>query len=456
VADERPAGTGVEAFSDRVLTVFVATIATTGLSIVIGLILARVLGPAGKGEFNVVTLLPVTLMVLTQFGLPQALGFFAARGQTDGINRKTVVLAAALGLPVLALMILLIPVLRATILGFIDPWEIVLGLASFPLLLHATFTTGVILARQAVRWYAFVNVGQAVISVVLFVLLLGVLQLGVVGALWVLLAVNFLIAAGFLVGSVRVTARDPNRAPISYRELFRYGLPLYPGALTQHFSVRLDVYLLAGLLADPAAPIGYYSVAVTMAQLVMFLPTAVSSLFFPHVAGSSRESADRQVPMLSRVTLLLTTGMAVLLIPAAIVLIRVFLPAFESSLAPLFVILPGVVALSLVEVLGSYVYGVGAQAWSSAIKIGALVVNAVANLILIPRYGIVGAAASSLISYTATGVAFSVLSARLSGASVLDFWIPRRSDVQFVATTTTGMILRMLRRGSSLRSAPRS
>ena len=455
MADE-PAGGGVEAFSDRVLTVFVATIATTGLSIVIGFVLARVLGPAGKGEFNVVTLLPVTLMVVTQFGLPQAFGFFAARGQTDRINAKTVTLAAMLGLPVLGLMILLIPVLRATILGFIDPWEIVLGLASFPFLLHATFTTGVILAKRAVRWYALVNIGQALISVALFVILLGMLHLGVVGALWVLFAVNFLIAAGFFVGSVRATARDAERRPISYRELFRYGLPLYPGSLTQHFSVRLDVYLLAGLLPDPAAPIGYYGVAVTMAQLVMFLPTAVSSLFFPHVAGSSRENADRQVPMLARVTLLLTAAMAILLVPAAILLIKLFLPAFEPSLPSLFVILPGVVALSLVEVLGSYVYGVGAQGWSSAIKIGALVVNAIANLLLIPRFGIVGAATASLVSYTATGVAFSVLSARLSGAPLLDFWVPRRTDVQFVATTTIGMIGRLLRRGSTIRSAPRS
>ncbi len=247
----------------------------------------------------------------------------------------------------------------------------------------------------------------------------------------------------------------PERTPVSYRDLFRFGLPLYPGSLTQHFSVRLDVYLIAAILPDPAAPLGYYSMAVTMAQLVSFLPSAVSSLFFPHVAGSTREDADRLVPMLSRVTFLLTAGMAVLLLPAAIVFIRLLLPAFEESIAPLAVLLPGVVALSLTEVLSSYVAGVGSTGWTSNVKIGSLVINVVANLILIPRFGIVGAAAASLISYSASAIAFSVLAARLSHRSVAAFWIPRVSDVRFTITTMTGMGLRVLRRGTSLRSANR-
>ena len=52
-------------------------------------------------------------MVLTQLGLPQAFGFFAARGQTDGINAKTVTLASALALPTVLVSIALLPIIRA-------------------------------------------------------------------------------------------------------------------------------------------------------------------------------------------------------------------------------------------------------------------------------------------------------------------------------------------------------
>jgi len=256
---------------------------------------------------------------------------------------------------------------------------------------------------------------------------------------------------GFLIGAIRASSRVPEPAPVSYRELFRYGLPIYPGTFTSFFSNRVDVYLLAFLVAEPSAPLGYYSMAVTLAQLVFFFPSAVSSLFFPHVAGSAREEVDRQVPMVARVTLLLTTGMALALVPGAVVLIRLLLPAFEPSLPALFVLLPGVVALSHSKVLTSYLAGLGKTVWTSSVNVGALVLNVVVNLILIPRFGILGAAAASLISYSATAITISLLAARLAHRPVADFWVPRWGDVRFAATTAVGMGRRVLQRRASLR-----
>ncbi len=456
MAEEAAASTGrVEAFSDRVLTVFATSVFTTGIGIVIGFVLARILGPAGKGDFYLITLLPVTLMVLTQFGLPQAFGYYAAQGKTAGINAKTVLLAIALAGPAVGITLALLPVIRAVFMSHVEPGEIVLGIVALPFLLWATFTTGVVLGRQQVRWYSFVNVVYTLGSLVVFLLFIAVFDWGVVGALVASLAMNALQAVLFFIASLRITGEMTDRRPVSYRELFRFGLPLYPGSLTQHFSIRVDVYLIAALVPDPAAPLGYYSMAVTMAQLALFLPLAVSSLFFPHVAGSARDDADRQVPMLSRVTLLLTAGMAILIIPASVIFIRVFLPAFEASIPPLIVLLPGVVALSLTEVLSSYVAGVGSAGWTSAVKTGSLVVNLVANLILIPRYGIVGAALASLISYTGSAIVITFLAARLSRRSVASFWIPRASDIRFTIATATGMGVRVLRRGTDLRSPNR-
>ena len=456
MADASPTpATASDAFSDRVMTVFATSVVTTGLGIAIGFLLARVLGPAGKGDFYLVTLMPVTLMVLTQFGLPEAFGLYAARGQTVGINAKTLVLAAALAGPAIVATVALLPVLRDSILDHIEPGLILLGLAAFPFQLHATFTTGVVLGRQAVRSYTFVNLLLSVASVVLFLTFIAVLGQGVVGALWAYLLVNVLSAIGFLVASIRAAGAVKDPTTVSYRKLLRFGLPLYPGSLTEHFSFRLDVFLIAALIANPAAPLGYYSMAVTTAQLVQFLPSAVSRLFFPHVAGAARADSDRQVPMLSRVTLLMTAAMAVALVPAAVILIRLLLPAFEDSLSPLLVLLPGVVAMSLTEVLSSYVAGVGSTGLNSSVKIGAMVVNVVANLMLIPRFGIVGAAAASLISYSVSAIAFTVLASRLSHQSVAAFWVPRVSDVRFMASTILGMGIRMLQRSASLRSANR-
>jgi O-antigen/teichoic acid export membrane protein len=440
------ASTDVESFSGRVVILFGSSVVTTGIAIVIGFLLARVLGPSGKGDYYLATQLPVTVMVLLQLGLPQAFGYFAARGQTRGLAAKTVVLTTVLCVPALLAIVALMPILRATVLHGLDPFLVLLGIAVLPVMLNATYTTGIILARGVVGPYAAVSIGQVVVSFVLFMVVVGLLGGGLVAALWITLAVAILAPIGYFLIAARATAAVVDAAPVSYRELLSFGLPLYPGSITQYFSLRVDVYILAWVLADPSAPLGFYSMAVTMAQLLFFLPNAVSQIFFPHVAGSTREESDRQVAVVARVTLLITTTGAILLVPVATVLIHLLLPAFVDSLPAFYLLLPGVVALSLTKVLSSYVAGVGRTSAISWINIGALVLNVVANLVLIPPYGIVGAAASSLISYAASAVAFSVLAARLASGSAVDFWSPRGSDVRFAIATGIGLGRRVLRR----------
>ena len=422
-------------FSDRVVVLFVTQVVTAGVGIFNGFVLAHLLGPSAKGDYYLLTLLPSTIMVLTQLGLPQAFGFYAARGETQGLTRKAVLLTAAIALPGLAIMIALLPVLRATFMAGLESGQIVLALFALPIALNATFTTGIVLGRQAVRWYAGINIGQVIAYSVLLVVLVAWLGLGLGGAIAVFLLVTSIQASGFLVGAIRVTAHSQGKKPVPVRDLFKYGLPIYPSTLTQFFSYRADVFMLAFLLSDPSAPLGYYSMGVSMAEMVFFFPNAVSILLFPHVAGSRREDSDRQVPMVSRVTLLMTAVFGVALVPVATLMISVLLPAFTPALPALYVLLPGVVALSVAKVLTGYLSGLGRTGLTSAVTVSSFVLNVAVNIVLIPRFGILGAAAASLISYTASSIVFTFIAARLAQANPLDFWIPRWSDIRYVAGT---------------------
>jgi O-antigen/teichoic acid export membrane protein len=320
-----------------------------------------------------------------------------------------------------------------------------------PLLLNATFTTGIVIGRQAVGWLAVINIGVSVSGTVLIFLLAGVLGLGVWGALFAFVAVAAIQAPAFLVAAIRATRSVPAVGAVSYRDLLRYGLPLYPGSLTSFFGYRADVYLLAGLLAQPSAPLGYYSMAVSMAELVFFLPNAVSTFFFPQVAGAAREQSDRQVAIVSRTTLLVTATVGLALVPVASGAILLLLPAFTPSLPALFVLLPGVVAISVTKVVSGYVAGLGLTGRTSVVNVLAFLVNVVLNLLLIPRYGIIGAALASLVSYTLSSIVYSVMAARLAGARARDFWLPRSTDVKFAVATTTGLVRRLV--GSMTRHA---
>ncbi len=446
--DSPQAPSSGQPFSDRVLVLFVTQVVTAGVGIFNGFVLARLLGPAAKGDYYLLTLLPSTIMVVVQLGLPQAFGFFAARGQTEGLTRKALLLTAAIALPALTAAILLLPVLRTTFMAGLETSHILFALLALPLALNATYTTGIVLGRQAVRWYAGVNITQVIGYSVLLVHLVAVLGLGLPGALFIFVAITCVQAAGFLIGSARVTARhqDPGLEPAGVRDLFRYGLRLYPAIITQFFSYRADVFMLAFLLPDASAPLGYYSMGVSMAEMVFFFPNAVAILLFPHVAGSVREDSDRQVPVVARVTLLMTAFFGLALVPVATILITVILPDFTPALPALYILLPGVVVFSIAKVLSGYLTGLGRTGLTSSVAVSSFVLNIVLNLVLIPRFGILGAAASSLISYSASSITFSIIASRIAHARVLDFWIPRWGDVKYTVGTIVTFGRRLLRK----------
>ena len=429
-------------FSGRVVALFTTQAFGALIGIFNGILLARVLGPAGKGDYYLLLLVPATAMVLVQLGLPQAVSFYTARGRTAGIMAKALVLTAVLSVGALVAVALLLPLLQDAILHGIDLDLFLMALVAIPIAVSATFTTAIIMGRQAVRWYAGINMA-APIGTALLLVVLAALGPTVMGAIAVYLIVISIRAIGLAIGARRVSADNVGAAPVSYRELFRYGLRLYPASLAGFFSYRIDAYLIAWLIVDPSAPLGYYSMAVGLAELVFFFPNSVSILFFPHVAGSPREESDRQVAMVSRVTLLVTGALALLLIPAAVMMIWIMVPAFGPSIPPFLVLLPGVVALSVAKVVGQYITGIGRPGVTSNISVGVFAVNIVANLILIPRFGIVGASAASLISYSLTSLLITAMAARFTRAPLMGFWIPRASDVRFAVTTSVGLVRRL-------------
>jgi O-antigen/teichoic acid export membrane protein len=430
-------------FSGRVVVMFGTQVLVAAVGVINGIFLARLLGPTGKGDYYLLILLPTTMMVVLQLGLPQAFQYFAARGQTVGLIRRSFAFTAGLTALGSLIVLALLPVLLDTILKGLNPELILLGFLSLPLLLLAPLSAAIVIGRQAIRPYAAVYAAQPVTTTILLIALVGILGLGVPGAVAVFVGVAIVNNIGFLLAAVFVARGVPQPTRSRLRELIGYGVRFYPGSLSSFFSYRTDTYLIALLLVNPAEPLGYYTMSVALAEMIFIIPKAVSTVFFPHVAGSAREDADRQVAMVARASLLVCAVAAVLLVPCAIVMIWAILPAFGPSIVPFLILLPGVVALSGANVVGGYVTGIGRPGIDSTVSIIALVVNIVVNILLIPRFGIIGAAATSLFSYTLSSLLLTAVAARFSGEPLWRFWVPTPADARFVLSMSAGLLQRV-------------
>ena len=440
-----PAGVGQPGFVGRVAGVFAARISVFAIGLVTSLLLAGLLGKDGRGEYAVVMLVPGTLYALATFGLPSSTTFYAGRGRSlRSLRKVTLVMAAAASIWLMAMALAALPFLEKSFLQTAPDYLLKLVLLAIPFQFGSALLGCILFGRQVVRNYNAILVVQSAALLVGILLLTGVFGLGVYGAVVAFLLTTAAGSAAVLLEVGRVVRHDePGRQPVRYGELLGYGFKLYPSVITSFFNYRADVFLLSWLLASQGQ-IGLYVVAVSLAEIAFYPPDAISSIFFPRVAAASRAEADRAVADVSRLTLLTTLGVAVAIVPAALFVCYVILPGYTGAIPALLVLLPGVVALSISKVLQGYLIGLG-KAWPVGVAAGAAVVaNVGFNLVLIPAWGIVGASASSLLSYSLNAAILALAASRSSGQPVWSFVLIRPSDVRRLLRTGLTLIRRLL------------
>lgn len=380
-----------------------AALIATGLGAVSSLIIARSLGPAGRGVWGVVSSSAVLTGTALSIGLPAAVAFAAARLDSE---RRTALLraafmaavvlgvAAALGAAVIVVASLpaqaaVVPALAAAIAA-----AVLIGLVGHQALLTAA----------ALRWYAAVQIVPGVLMLVAIV----ALELG--DALTVT-SVAATSAGSTFAGAVLgwlVVRRGPAAgrlvdrlpAPELYRTLRPWlGFALLTFGTTTLTQVvqRVDLLIVEGYRG--AAEAGLYAVAAQVGDLMMVLPVALGFVVFRRGAqGQGEHWADAMRAV--RWTIAIGLAAATFVVISADWLVP-FLwgDAYRGSIDPVRLLLPGIVALGVQSVVSNYVASRGRPRAVLFAWLTAAVVGIVGDLIVVPEYGIEGAAIVASASY---------------------------------------------------------
>jgi len=434
------------------------TIATRfGIAILIfatDIILARALGPAAKGRFALVLLFSQLAATLIGFGMDQALAVIAGRSTSDarrGVANALVWTAVVGGASVVVSLWLfagfgggipdgplstLIPNLSVAQFAFgalAIPAELLFNLGLFALLgrREVAAYSGIRLLRRASLLTLMVGLALAASLDLTAVLTLNLVSLGLT-----LAAVAWAsIQAGIVGGRPSSTLLG---------EELRFGGRAVVGTLAERLQFRADAFIVNAIVGIRAT--GIYSVTSGIAETLWYVPNALGVVMFSRAVDPTAD-AGRTAAILTRTTLALSI---VLAIPTAILgprLVRfVYGPQFADAGVALRLILPGVVAYSVVAILSRYLTGRGRPGTGTLILVLGLVANIAANLLLVPQFGISGAAAASSISYCLTAVVTIVVFVRLSGRGAVETLVIRRSDVA-AATARISALWRRLRGG---------
>lgn len=436
-----------------IVTRFILAVLIFGTDIVI----ARLLGPAAKGRFALVLLFSQLAALIVGWGTDQALAVVAGRSREDArrgfanaviwtivVGGFTVVLTCWLyGLPTdvrpRGPLATLIPNLSASQFAFSAlaiPGELFFAIGLFALL-----------GRKRVVAYSWIRVLRRTLLLGLVVGTAFVARL----SLDVALVLN-LVALGATAIAIALVARREGifslrpSAPIMGGEL-SFGSRAIIGSLAERLQFRSDAFLVNLIVSVRAT--GIYSVTSGLAETLWYVPNALGTVMFSR-AVDPKADAGRVAAVLTRTTLAVALVTA---IPAFILgprLVRaVYGSQFSDAGVALRLILPGIVAYSVVAILSRYITGRGRPGTGTLILVAGLAVNVACNLILIPVYGINGAAASSSMSYVLTAALTLVVFHRVSDRGWLETLVIRRSDLAALNRTGWALVdrLRGRRRG---------
>lgn len=425
---------GVDAAGTMMARIFILI-----AGLITNIIVARTIGPAGKGLLSYLSYSIFLVISLGGMGLQTAAIHHLGKRSfaTETIASTQIVLSAIAGLISAVAIGVLLPISHGKI---ILPMGLLLTLLPIVFLSVVQLNlTGIMIGLGRIADQNRVSMlGPALWAVTSFIILV-LLREGATFAAYAWLLTQVVAPVVTLVW-VMWNARPALGAfKACARASLRFGLDAYLANLLWALMLRIDGFLLGAM--QGAERVGYYSVAVLLAEILWYFPSSLT------LAMSRRVSADPQREALSltcrasRMGLWFVGGGSMLVGVLATPMIRlVYGEAFLPAVRPLWILLPGVTAIAIAKPLSLfYTQQKGSprvNAWLSGI---AVAVNVGLNLLWIPRYGPSGAAAASTVAYTMLTL---LLLLRIRSEPGFDWkacFLLRQDDLTLVADTIGGL-----------------
>jgi O-antigen/teichoic acid export membrane protein len=415
-------------------SVFAAQVLLLVCGLTNNFLVARLLNREGKGVVFLLQVISSIGFIALQGGLGPASVFYLRRDSdftAQEIASANLAPSLILGfIPVLCCL-LLWPWLPRMIPVGMTPGLALVSMLAVPGLIIAFHAGYFCLGRQQTSGYNFYRVLQpALFSLLLVGLLFTSLRtVKVVTLLWLISNVLPIIPAITTLLSAGAKLWGFSRRFL--RAAFAFGFQSQLGSVTQFLQHRVDVLLVGYFLS--IREVGLYSVAVTIAELLWYVPYAVGPVLLPHIAASSEEHARRVTPAFCRACLALNTLLGLVLFSASAILIPIILPAFRASIPVLWLLFPGTVFATLFKILSADFTGRGCPLDAFYPALAALTIEAVTGFFVVPRYGILGAAILVSAAYIFNSAASVWLYCRTNKVPAIRLLLPHAEDFRMMS-----------------------
>ncbi len=414
----------------NVKLVFMTNVVMMLFSVITSLISAWALKPEGRGELAIITMWLFVFSLAGAFGLPLAHRFWAAREPTrqSEIFSNTVAYTMIAGLITGAIAWFAMPLLTAG-----RSLEIIrltqLFSLNIPIILLTEMLRGQLEGARLFGWVGAGRLSFITTQAVGYTIFYFFNWLTLENAILIIIAGQIICPLIMLAGVLRKLRPRWKFDFKIFRGEIGYGLRGYLGIVTGYTVLRLDQMMLA--IIAPSGIIGLYVVAVALAEITASLSSSVADALMPEVAAANdpKESAL----LIGKSLRLMFYAHLLVLIPlwtaAPYILQMIYGESFIAATGALRILLLASIVWSAGLTVISGLDGFGRPGLGTIARLASAVVTVTALFLIVPRWGIIGAATASLIGYSTLLAVALFCFLRRQRLSLREFLHPRREDI---------------------------
>lgn len=434
VASSQESGPPPPRFASAALATYGTRLAVAALSFGSILVVARSLGPEGRGEIALLTAIATLSSQLAVLGVDEANVNMAGTDATrrPALASNSLILAALFGGLAVAVLLPLFELFPG-IGGDTSEGLRWLALAAIPGLVLQTYLNFLIrggfgFGITNVAWFlspAIAFVGNVAMA------LTGVLSVTSAFVLWIAAHTAATIVLVWYVGR-RLDGFGKPDLSLARRAL-SFGVRSHLGRVMMSGNYRADQWFVGAIAGS--RELGLYSIAVAWSEVLFYVPTVLVLVQRPFLVRADREEARRRAAKGFRAGVVLTAPLVVgAVLFAPFLCTTIFGSEFAGAVDDLRILVIGVFGLLALQQLGNALTAQGRPGLWTIAAACAFVATVTLDLALIPEFGGAGAAVASRIAYALGGAVAIVLFLRVLGgpASAL---VPRLGEVPEYART---------------------
>jgi len=389
---------------------------------------ARLLAPSGKGLLTLLLMIPWLTTVLGRMGIGHAINYYSARVDPHVLFVNVLVLSGTISIVLVAIASSIVYFVFPTILHGASTFAIAGTMVLIPLYLYNDSLVNALLGSYRISQKNRLLIGQALIMLLLTATLALFHRISVTYILLVTIIglVCFIIGAVFILmpkAYPGIRAFDPSLV----KDLLKFGCKAHWGNILIDLSHRGDILIIGSLLSPYY--VGCYAVAVMIAELLWKVPDAVGSTLLARVSKMPADEARQFTPRVCRLMLfymLISTGIMFAL--GKWVVLVFFGAAYRDSIMVLMLLLPGILCFAIWKILASDLIAQGYPSKYSYSSTLSLFVMVALDLLLIPRWGINGAAIASTFAYITATSSIVYIYLKITKTDLIDIIKPNPKD----------------------------